>query len=96
MVSLFRLIFLILYDSFISLSKEVEVHELSHRWSYKDASDDKPSNIKLLLFGDLRYISRAWTLNDVEELTSISREVNQIFSIYFRNMGVQLYTKSWY
>ena len=85
----FRMRFRMPYDSFISLHDDIKVHEIFHRWSKADAVGDHSSNLKLLLLGFLRYIGRAWTLDDVEEANGISREVNRFFCMHFWNMAAR-------
>ena len=72
---------------FMELSEEITKHEHFSRWQQPDAVGDKPSNIKLLLLGSLRYIGRSWTFDDISESNGISREVNRIFFLCFINYG---------
>ena len=63
------------YDTFISLSNEIKHHDIFNHWLCRDGSGEPPSNMKLLLLGELHYVGRAWILDDVEEANGISREV---------------------
>ena len=83
------------YDSFISLSNEIRHHAIFNRWLCHDGAGEPPSNMKLLLLGVLRYIGRAWTLDDVEEANGISREVNRIFLNSFLQYGSTILYKKW-
>ena len=67
------------YESFLSLSEEIYKHEIFNQWTCVDGTGVKPSNIKLLLLGSLRYIGRSWTLDDIEEANGIGKETNRQF-----------------
>ena len=85
--AIFRTRFRIPHFYFMELSEEITKHEHFSRWQQLDAVGDKPSNIKLLLLGSLRYIGRSWTFDDISESNGISREVNRIFFLCFINYG---------
>ena len=82
------------YESFVSLSEDLREHKLFDQYRNTDAVGNEPSDIRLLLLGALRYIGRAWTVDDVEEANGYSRETNRQFISFFWNMVVQFYTKS--
>ena len=65
------------------------------RWRCVDAVWDSPSNIPLLILGCLRYLGRAWILDDIEESNGISREVNRIFLQNFLEYGSTVLFKKW-
>ena len=91
----FRMRFRLPYESFVSLSKELTEHELFDQWCCKDAVGDESSDLNLLLLGALRYIGRAWTLDDLEEANGISREVNRVFINTFVEYGSTVLYKKW-
>ena len=94
MENLFRLRFRMPYDSFLRLSHDVSKHNIFQRWSRTDAVGDKPSNIKLLLLGALRYIGRGWTLDDIYKANGVSVDVNHVFLKCFISYGsIVLYKK---
>ena len=92
---LFRTRFRMPYDSFISLSHELMSHSSFRRWTRCDAVGKQPSNIKLLLLGCMRYIGRAWTLDDVSEANGISIYTNRDFIISFIEYGSTVLYKKW-
>ena len=61
------------HQSFIELRGAIVEHEMLSSWASKDAAGVKRSDTKLLLLGALRHIRRAWTFDDVEEVTAASR-----------------------
>ena len=79
LLKIFRNRFRIPYDEFIKLSDDIIKDELFTRWSNNDASGKKPSDIRLLLLGTLRYLGRAHTFDDACESTYISSEVHRQF-----------------
>ena len=83
----FRNRFRLPYSSFVELSDEIYENEMFSRWRCSDCTGDKPSNIKLLLLGSLRYLGRSWTFDDVHEANGISREVNRNFFETFIEFG---------
>ena len=83
------------HHSFIDLHKSIDEHQCFNRWQKKDAVGDKVSNTKLLLLGTLRYIGRAWILDDLGEVNGISREVNRIFLSTFLIYGSTILYKKW-
>ena len=50
------------YSSFQVLADSIASNHLFERWTREDATGAKPSNMKLLLLGCLRYMGRAWTM----------------------------------
>ena len=94
MLKLFRRRFRLPYDTFLTLSNEISTNPMFARWNRCDAVGVKPSDRKLLLLGVLRYIGRAWTLDDVAEANGISLFVNRDFCYVFWNMEVLFYTKN--
>ena len=87
MSKLFKLRFRMPYSSFLELTDELSVHPIFERWQKCDAVGDKPSNMKLLLLGALRYIGRGWTLDDLHEANGISVDVNDYFLKCFIEYG---------
>ena len=83
------------YESFISLSNDINNHNIFNRWLCTDNCGEPPSNINLLLLGFLRYIGRVWTLGDIEEVNGISREVNRIFLCCFMEYGSTILYNKW-
>ena len=84
---IFRNRFRVPHYYFTQLADEISENELFSRWKNSDAVGDKPSNIKLLLLGSLRYLGRSWTFDDINEANGISREVNRIFFLCFIEFG---------
>ena len=84
---IFRTRFRVPYSYFLELSDMVMNHEIFTRWKNCDALGEKPSNIKLLLLGSLRYLGRSWTFDDINEANGISREVNRNFFSCFIEYG---------
>ena len=89
----FRSRFRIPYDSFIELLSDIKIHPLFKRWHHKRV--DTSVKLGLLLLGSLHYLGRGWTLDDLEEATSISQHVHRDFlepllsmvkTIYIQNM----------
>ena len=76
---LFRTRFRLPHHSFLELANEISHHKLFARWSSTDCTGVESSNIILLLLGAMRYLSRGFTFDDIEECTAISREVNRVF-----------------
>ena len=84
---LFRQRFRLPYQSFLELSSQLFNHDMFIQWRSTDAVGNPPSNFKLLLLGALRYIGRAWTLDDVSEANGISIHTNSAFLKVFINYG---------
>ena len=95
LLRLFRTRFRMPYESFISLSEEIMVHSCFVRWTRCDAVGQSPSNIKLLILGCMRYIGRAWTLDDLCEANGISINVNWDFLLCFIEYGSTILYKKW-
>ena len=91
----FRLRFRIPYDEFLSLSDSIILHPIFERWTNCDAVGSSPSNIKLLVLGCLRYIGRAWTLDDIYEANGISIDTNRIFLKFFIEYGSTMLYQKW-
>jgi hypothetical protein len=77
----FRRRFRMSYDSYVKHLAEVKESDCFNAWSSEseDCVGKKSSPIELLLLGTLRYLGRAWTLDDLEEQTMISEEVHRLF-----------------
>ena len=91
----FRLRFRMPYDTFVSMCGDLTNHEMFDIYNKYDAVGDKASDIRLLLLGVLRYIGRAWTLDDVEEANGISRETNRRFLSLFLEYGSTILYRKW-
>ena len=91
----FRLRFRMPYESFVTLSEDIYEHEIFNQWTRVDATGAEPSNIKLLLLGSLRYIGRAWTIDDIEEANGISSETNRQFLNCFIEYGSTFLYRKW-
>ena len=83
------------HHSFIELHDNIIDHEMFCSWTSNDAAGVKPSDTKLLLLGALRYIGRAWTFDDIEEATAISRETNRRFFLVFIEYGSSVLYKKY-
>ena len=79
MLTLFRQRFRLTYNSYVELLNDIKQHNIFCQWVNCDMCGSQPSNIDLLLLGTLRYLGRAWTFDDVNEATAISREVVRSF-----------------
>ena len=95
MMKLFRLRFRLPHSSFVSLCATIKTHELFRQWTRCDAVGCYPSNLDLLLLGALRYIGRAWTLDDVCEANGISIDTNSVFLYRFMEYGSTVLYKKW-
>ena len=92
----FRLRFRMAYESYLKHLKEVKESPLFKQWrvSSVDAAGQNSSPIELLLLGTLRYLGRGWTLDDVEEATTISQETHRRFlHVYIYWGSTFLYNK---
>jgi hypothetical protein len=85
----FRLRFRMAYESYKKHLKEVKDSALFKQWRVgtADAVGQNSSPIELLLLGTLRYLGRGWTLDDVEEATTISRETHRRFLHLYIHWG---------
>lgn len=92
----FRRRFRVPYDYFLELSAELEEREEFRPW-WTGVTDGlgKPSTpITLLVLTFLRYIGRAWTLDDLSENTCIGEEVIRRFLHKFLRYGsTELYKR---
>ena len=95
MAKLFRNRFRLPYKSFLSLSEEVVNNPMFARWTRSDVVGDKPMNVKLPLLGCLRYIGRAWTLDDICESNGISVGTNRLFLLTVIEWGSTVLCKKW-
>ena len=95
MDKLFRNRFRIPYESFLSLSEEVMNNPMFARWTRSDAVGDTPMNVKLPPLGCLRYIGRAWTLDNICESNGISVGTNRLFLLTFIEWGRTILYKKW-
>ena len=87
LLKIFRNRFRIPYDEFLKLADDILADDLFSRWSNKDACGSKPSDVRLLLLGALRYLGRAHTFDDACESTYISAEVHRQFFDAFIEYG---------
>ena len=71
----------------LDVANDVKSHELFTRWTHKDCVGKPPSDICLLVLDVLRYLGRALTFDDLEELTYTSAEVHRQFCIAFLKCG---------
>ena len=95
MHKIFRLRFRLPYASFMTLSNDISIHPIFARWTRCDATGSSPSNIKLLILGCLRYMGRAWTLDDVYEANGISINTNRDFMLCFIEYGSTVLYRKW-
>ena len=94
LLKIFRNRFRLPYDEFVTLSNDILSHELFARWTHNDACGSKPSDVRLLLLGSLRYLGRAHTFDDACESTYISVEVHrQFFKVFIEYGSTVLYEK---
>ena len=87
LLKLFRKRFRLPYNNFLLLCNDIKKHELFQRWTYNDAVGVKPSDIRLLLLGTLRYLGRSHTFDDACESTFISADVHRVFFQAFIEYG---------
>ena len=87
MLKIFRNRFCIPYCQFLSLCNDIRKHQLFERWVFTDAVGVKPSDIRLLLLGALRYLGRSHTFDDACESTHISADVHRGFFTAFLEYG---------
>ena len=84
------------YESYLKHLIEVKESPLFKQWSDDsfDCIGNKSSPIELLLLGALRYLGRGWTLDDLEEQTTISEETHRrFFHVYIRWGSTYLHEK---
>ena len=94
LLKIFRKRFRIPYSEFVSMCNDIKKNELFERWAFTDAVGVKPSDIRLLLLGTLRYLGRAHTFDDASEATYISADVHRVFLMAFLEYGsTVLYAK---
>ena len=84
---IFRNQFHTTHASFLELACNLMNHELFVCLVTKNRAGIDPSNIKFLLLGDFQYLGCGHTFDDIEEVTAISREVNQNLFHTFLNYG---------
>ena len=94
-LKLFRLRFRLPYQSFIDLSKLITEHAKFSQWTRSDAVGRSSHDIKLLLLGALRYMGRAWTLDDISEANGISVDTNRVFLLSFIEYGSTVLYQKW-
>lgn len=92
---MFRNRFRMSYASFLKHCEEVKNHPLFFQWSDAvDCTGKHSTPIELLLLGILRYLGRGWTIDDVEEQTSISKTtLFRFLGVYLRFGSTHLYHK---
>ena len=79
------------HQSFLELLTDIHNSDLFTRWTNNDKCGSPPSNLAVILLGELCYLGRAWTLDDTEEANVISREVIRVFFNKFLYMVVLYY-----
>ena len=62
------------YEILVSLSKDLIEHGLFDKWYCKDTAGNELSDINLVLLGTVRYTSRAWAFNGVDEANGIQEK----------------------
>ena len=92
---LFRLRFRMPYQSFLDLAENIRCNEKNSQWTRADAAGVSSHDIKLLLLGALRYIGRAWTLDDISEANGISIDTNRVFLMSFIQYGSTVLYQKW-
>lgn len=87
--ALFRRRFRVPYSSFLSMNADLENCPQFARWhsGKKSANGSLASPMLLLLLSVLRYLGRAWTIDDLTEATCISEEVTRVFLHQFLEYG---------
>ena len=85
----FRLRFRLPYGKYLDLVNDCKNadDEYFGRWQRPDATGRTASPIELLVLGALRYLGRGWTFDDIEESTSVSKEVHRVFFHRFIDFG---------
>lgn len=85
----FRRRFRLPHRCFVELNNNLEIAEEFSRWhdGVQDAMGRKANPISLLLLTTLRYLGRAWTLDDLSENTGMSSEVCRNFLHAFLEYG---------
>ena len=87
--AVFRRRFRLPYNSFVSLTTDLECCPLFSRWHVgkTDVAGLPSSPLPLLLLSGLRYLGRSWTIDDLTEATFIGEEVTRIFIHTFLDYG---------
>ena len=94
LAAIFRNRFRMPYSCFMSLAKELQESPMFRRYNSLDCIGVPSIDIRLLLLGTLRYMSRSFTFDDLEEATAISRESHRLFFYTFIKYGsTHLYKK---
>ena len=91
----FRQRFRLPYGSFVNLASDISENVLFNRWTRKDAAGSSPSDIRLLVLGVLRFLGRAWTLDDISEANGISIHTNNVFLKCFIKYGSTTLYEKW-
>ena len=84
---LFRRRFRLPYGCFLTLLDHIKQHPSFCAYRRVDCVGYRSTELSLLLLGSLRYLGRAWTFDDVEEATAISRESIRKFFLKFIKYG---------
>ena len=87
MTKKFRERFHLPYPNFLQLVVSVSKSELFDRWCGHKSNNKQALPIELLVLGSLQYLGRGWTFDDVEENTTISKEVHRTFFHRFVEFG---------
>ena len=72
---------------FTRLLHKIKSNEIFIRWSNKDATGEEFVPIELLFLGFLRYVGQGFTMDDLEECTSISAETHRQFILKIIEYG---------
>ena len=83
----FRTWFRVPYAFFLELLQWIRDDARFARWCGEKINNKMSSPIQLMVLGLLRYLGRGWTFGDIEEQTTISKEVHRIFFHAFIDFG---------
>lgn len=90
----FRNRFRIPHHYYKELVEEISNDEMFNRWTGKDCTGEPSSCLSLLILGSFRYLARAFTFDDLEEATAISRENHrQFFQVFIKYGSTTFYEK---
>ena len=89
--NLFRKRFRLSYNAYKKLLQDIRTQEHFKRWTNTEAVGSPPVPIELLLLGFLRYVGRGFTLDDLDECTTIDGETHRQFILFFIRYGSTIF-----
>ena len=84
----FRKRFRLTYEAYTELLLHMKQHPMFRKKNITNCSGEASVPLELLLLGFLRYAGCGFTLDDLEEVTAISRETHRRFILQFIEYGL--------